>query len=200
MIRFQMNNLKSKINNTTLIKLIFSFLLVLCFSACSLNKANLTNPSYTMKVSASQIQENMQKSFPIKQNVVVGSISLINPQIVLNKKTNKMQTGLTFSYKPPFFSAQSGTIDLSGGIHYNKQNKSFYMLNPSIDNMKHNNSAMAFGMPDNMKSMMSSLVNEVFKKYPVYELKSNSISEKIIQKTLKSVKIDDGNMLLKFGI
>jgi hypothetical protein len=173
---------------------------ILAIFAIALVGCSLTNPSYTMKISANTIQKNITSSFPVSKDLSVGKITLVDPKVMLKNNSDRMVTGLGFSYKPPFFDSIKGNLHISGNINYNKDKKAFFLVNPKIDDMKFNNSSLASMMPSNIKNTLDSVVAEVFKKYPVYTLNSKNMKNKLMQQSLKKTTIKDGKLLVTFGL
>jgi len=185
-----MNKQLQKFKSLSLIIFITFF-----FSACS-----FSDPTYTLKLSSNDLQKSMNKNFPIKKNIMFGIISLKNPIIKLEENSNRINTALTFSYAPPFFTAQSGYLEVSGKIHYRKKQNAFYILNPKIEEMKYKDAAMSQMVPEQMQEMMSKMISEVFLNYPIYHVKGDSMKGEIFKKTLRKAEVKDGQLQMTFGI
>jgi len=174
-------------------KIIGILIITIGFMACS-------STNYTVKISQDKLQKDIAKRFPVKQNVMIGTMSLNSPIIKLAKNKNEIVTGLNFEYKPPFFSKQSGLIEVGGTINYNKENSSFYLQNPSIKDMKFNNSSLTSMVPSTLKDMMAGFLNQVFSKYPIYKIKDDSLKGKLYKKALKKIEVKNGNLELTLGL
>jgi len=174
-------------------KIIAMLIITIGFIACSAT-------SYTVKISQEKLQNNISKRFPIQQNVMMGSIALNSPIIKFPKDKNKLVTGLSFEYKPPFFPKQSGLIEVGGGIKYDKKSASFFLKNPSIESMKFNNISLGKMVPSSLKNMMSSLLSEIFAKYPIYKIQDDSLKGKLYKKALQKVEIKDSSLQLTLGL
>jgi len=190
MLKYSMN-----INIIKTIKYTILATFVITTIGCS-----LTDPSYTMKISADTIQKNITSSFPVSKDLSVGKITLVDPKVMLKNNSDRMVTGLGFAYKPPFFDAIKGTLNISGNINYNKDKKAFFLVNPKIDDMKFNNSSLSSMMPSSVKNSFDGIVSEVFKKYPVYTFNSKNMKNKLMQQSLKKTTIKDGKLLVTFGL
>jgi len=185
-----MNKQIQKFKSLLLIIFISSF-----FSACS-----FSDPTYTLKLSSKDLQKNMEENFPIKRSVMFGSVSMVDPKIKLKEDSNRINTGLTFVYAAPFFTAQRGHIEISGKIYYKSNNKAFYVLNPKVEEMKYKDAAMSKMIPEPLVEMMSKMISEIFSQYAIYEVKGNSLKAKIFEKTLRKAEVKDGQLQLTFGI
>lgn len=159
---------------------------------------------YTLSVSPQTLQENVAKEFPIQKDLAVGSIKLQEPKIGLKEGSDRMQTAINFTYKPPFLSAQTGTIDLSGQIKYDKKRSAFYLLKPEVDELKFNETSLTTKIFTSIKSLnkgvMQKVIDGVFQQFPIYKLAPNTLSGKLLQKTVKDAKIKNGQLLITFGM
>jgi len=155
---------------------------------------------YTMNISQAKLQENIQKSFPLKKDLAIGTLHLNKPILKLDEKINKIITGLDFAYKPPFFPKQSGLVSLSGAVKYDKEKAAFFLQNPQIEQIKFNNTSLGKVVPDSLKNVLRSFVNELFLKYPIYKISDDSLKGKLYKNTLKKVEVKNGNLQLTLGL
>jgi len=176
-------------------KILFSFLIVSIFFGCA-----TLSPNYTMEISPLMIQNNIAKQFPVKKRYTLGILELQEPIVGLKEGSDRMQTGINFAYKPQFFSSLTGKINISGKIFYNKEKKAFYLLEPKIDKLQFNNTSIPSLISNDLKGIMGGVVNAIFKEFPVYELTSETLSSRIMQKTVKNAQVKDGKLLVTFGV
>ena len=176
-------------------KFLLPFFVVLLFLGCS-----ASNPNYTMEISPAMLQSNVAKQFPLERELTVGKLKLEEPKIGLREGSDRMETGINFSYKPPIFSAQTGKVNISGKIFFNKEKKAFYLLEPKVDKLQFNNTSIPSMVSNNVKGIMGSVINEVFKQFPIYSLTPDTISGKILQKTVKNAEVKNGKLLVTFGV
>jgi hypothetical protein len=173
--------------------IIFVLFISLLFSACSMS-------NYTVDISQSELQEHINKKFPIEQNIMFGELSLANPKIKLDDVKHRLIVGFDFEYKMPFFSKQSAYMEASGNLSYDKNKSAFYLKKPEIENIKYQNASLKKVVPDSMKNMMNTFISEFFSKQEIYKIKDDSLKSKLYKKTLKKVDIRDGNLQLTLGL
>jgi len=174
-------------------KLISIIAILAVFTGCNLS-------TYTVKIPVAKLQKSVETKFPIKRKMTIGTLSLTQPKVMLNEKTKKVMTKMAFSYKMPFFKTQTGSINVAGIPKYVASKSAFYLNNPSIEELKFNNSSIGNAVSNSTKGMLSSIVNEVFKNYPIYKLKDGSMKNKLLKNTIKSIGVKNDVLELNLGI
>ncbi len=174
-------------------RILFFYLILLVFlSSCA--QKSLT--SYTVEIPDSAINNYLKKEFPVTQKLKIGKLIIKDPKANIDDKSNKLKLGSTLVLKIPFVPEQTGKIYVAGNIAFDQQKKELYLINPTIENLSFNNQNISKYLPSNTKSMLAQVVEEVFKQTPIYKINDRSISGKFI----KDIKIQNGKLLLTFGL
>jgi len=174
-------------------KLISIFAIVLFFAGCSLS-------TYSVKIPVAKLQKGMEKKFPIKRKLAIGTLDLAQPKVILNEKTKRVITKMSFGYKMPLFSTQTGIISVSGIPKYRANKSAFYLTKPNIEELKFNNNSMGNMLSKNTKGLFSKIVEEIFDKYPIYKIKDGSTKNKLLKNTIKSINVKHDVLELNLGI
>ena len=178
--------------------------ILLAFMLLGCAKDGQIPTTYTMEISPQTLQNNIAEQFPIEKELSVGKIKLLSPKIGLKEGSDRMQTAISFSYKPPFFSAQKGTIDLSGKIKYNQKSSAFFLQEPMVHEIKFNNTSLSGALLNKItavnKKVMQQIINGVFQQFPIHRLTPQTLSGKFLQKTVKKAEVKNGKLLITFGL
>ena len=183
-------------------KILLPFLLAFILIGCA--KDGRIPQTYTISISPQTLQENIEKEFPINKELSVGSIKLLKPKIGIKKGSDRVNSAIGFSYKPPFFSAQRGIIDVSGKIKYDKNKSAFYLLKPEVNELKFNDNSLSSSLLNKMtavnKKVMQQIIDGIFQQFPIYKLSPKTLSGKFLQKTVKKAEIKNGQLFITFGM
>ena len=177
-----------------LVVLIFSFL-VLFFSGCASGLGFSPN-GYTMAISPSMLTSSIQKQFPQKKKFDYGSVELRDPDLGFVKGSDELNVGIAFGLSNPLIPTQNGSVKLSGGIDFDPKSGQFFLKDPKINELKFNNSSLTSLLPSDVKSILKVVVSEILKQTPIYKLDKNSFTGMLV----KDVKIDNGKLLVTFGL
>ncbi len=172
--------------------LLLNLILTIFLFSCA--QKSLT--SYTVEIPSSAINKYLQKEFPVKKDLPVGEIIVKDPQANIENNENRLKLGSTISLKVPFIPEQTGKIYISGNIAFDQQKKELYLIDPKLENLSFNNQSLTKYLPSNIKNVLSQAITDIFKQIPIYKINDKSISGKFI----KDIRIENGKLLLTFGL
>ncbi len=156
-----------------------------------------------LKISRKQLQERLEKSFPIEkpfwQRFLV---RLHTPRLLLMPTSNRLTIGceVCVEMASPESAAElvSGAIDLSSGITYKPELGCFYLSHPAIHAMR------IKGLPspvmNRCKDVVNTLVMSKLNELPIYELNATERKHLALKKVLKDITIGQEEITLYFGI
>jgi hypothetical protein len=173
--------------------IIFVLLLSIFFISCSTS-------SYTVNISQNELQEHIDKKFPIEQHIMFGKLSLANPKIKLDDINHRVIVGFDFKYKMPFFPQQSAFMEASGILTYDKTKSAFFLHKPKMENITYLDSSLKSVVPTSISNMMNDFISEFFIKQEIYKIKDDSLKSKLYKKTLQKIEINNGNLQLILGL
>ena len=91
-----------------------------------------------------------------------------------------------------------GTIDVSSGVDYRMETGELFLTDPKIENL------LIQGIPDkfqeNVNQAISIALAEYFRKNPIYTLRNTNLKQTAIRMTLKSVTIENQELVITLGI
>lgn len=172
---------------------VFAVLLMMLLSGCIKD----INPSgMTIAIPASQINETLQKEFPITQKTQYGKVTLADPQALLAKGSDRIKAGSTVIFSNALIPEQKGSVYVSGKPYFDAKTGNIYLTQPMIDKLDINGYKLASFMQGSVSDIVKPVINEVFRKIPIYKLNKNSIQGSFV----KSVSVEDGSLLVRFGL
>jgi hypothetical protein len=174
-------------------KLVYiSVLTVVFFVSCA--QKSLT--SYSVEIPTSAINAYLKKEFPVEKKLPVGKLIVKDPKASIDDINNRIKVGSSLLLKIPFFPEQTGKIYVSGNIAFDQQKKELYLVDPKLENLSFNNQSLTKHLPSNIRGILSDVISDIFKQTPIYKIDENSIKGKF----LKDIKIQNGKLLLIFGL
>lgn len=157
---------------------------------------------YTIKLTETQLQEKLQKKMPINKTVLfIVQITLDNPRVQLVDGSNRINAGLDVILnitvdKQPL--PLGGSVDVSGGITYNSKTAKFFLTDPIIENLK------VQGLPskhtNKANKALSKVLTKFYKDNPVYTLRATDAKKAAAKLVLKTVKIENQELVVTLGI
>lgn len=158
---------------------------------------NPATKTLDIKVPVSQLNDSMQKQFPQSQSMKYGKVTISEADILGQSGSNTLSVGTGFSFTPKIIpSTLKGAVKLSSGVRYNATDKSLYLANPTVEDIRIQNFSLANVMTSEIKQAIGLLISETIAKKPIYDLSSRGMATKFI----KSVNVENGNVVVGMGL
>ena len=138
--------------------------------------------AYTMAITENQVNRNLSRSFPVEKEYAFAKVELLEPSVKL-LGNDEAQVKLKYRLSLPLMKAKEGTIKAKGRVVYDPKTKTIYLTDLIPLNL---------GGPAE-RELLSRALKSVGR-LPVYRLKGSKAE------LVKSIKVEDGKILVKFGI
>lgn len=156
---------------------------------------------YVVRITETQIREKLESKLPItKHYFTIVELTLNNPRVALKNGTSRVTAGLDATLNItalPNPKPLAGTIDVSSGINYLAETGQFFLSNPKIEDLQ------IQGIPQILQTKvleaLSKALTEYFQKNPIYTLRNN-VKQAAVRMVLKSVKIENQELVITLGI
>lgn len=160
-------------------------------SACS------TQPDgFTLEISNKQLQTKLAERFPKEDcSVIVFCISVHSPQVLLVEGSERVGLRVGLATRSPVVgttSPNSGTAALSAKLRYDKTQAALYLDDVRIDELQVG--ALPKLVTDAIKSLSPQLIGTTLQSQPIYQVKADSISEKLQRMAIGDVRVRDGKI------
>ncbi len=156
---------------------------------------------YVIRIPEEQIKEKLQEKLPITKTFFIFiSLTIDNPRLHLKEGSNRIYTGLdaTLNINIKNLNSFSGIIDVSGGVAYQSESKTFYLTDPVIENLD------IQGVPekytDKVKKAASKLIIKWYRENPIYSLSSLDGKQAVAKLLLRNVTIENKELVLTLGV
>jgi hypothetical protein len=169
------------------------FTLALLLTGCI---KDINPQGMTVVIPASKITQSLQQQFPITENTDYGKVTLTNPKALLQKGSDRITAGATVLFSNSFISQQRGSVYVSGKPIFDAKTGSVYLTEPKVEKLNINNNNLTRFLNGSTSQLLKPIIDEVFRKVPIYRVDTNSIQGSFV----KNVKVEDGSLLLTFGL
>jgi hypothetical protein len=173
--------------------LLFISILVTLFTGCihQIDKQGLT-----LSITPSQLSKSFNDSFPIKKDLVFGTISINSPKIDIKENSNRLDAGINLNLSTLFTKTQNGKILISGEPYFNKEETSIYLQNVKIEEFSFAEMKLGNTFSKTFLTSLQPMINEMFKKFPIYRIPEESFQGSFV----KNISIEDKKLLITYGL
>ncbi|MES2048484.1 MAG: DUF1439 domain-containing protein [Pseudomonadota bacterium] len=162
----------------------------------------LSGKDFFLYFTEAQLQEKLNAKLPLtKTYLMIFNITLDKPKLHLVNGSNKIQMGLDVAINLNVVGEAKflgGMIEVSGGVAYVPENAQFFLIDPVVENL-----AVA-GMPqkheEKVRLALSKALATYYAGHPLYQLKSTDTKQAAAKLVLKSVVVENQQLVLKMGI
>ncbi|MDR2113551.1 MAG: DUF1439 domain-containing protein [Candidatus Accumulibacter sp.] len=154
---------------------------------------------YVFRTPQSQLQAKMNEVLPITKSYLVLGVTLENPRIALKEGSDRINAGLdvVLNIKVDGVSL-GGSIDISGGVRYDNEHGAFHLASSVIE--KFNVTGIPRQYTELARTALSKILTEYYSRYPVYTLNASDIKQAAIRMTLKSVVVENAELVVVLGL
>lgn len=150
----------------------------------------------TVAIPASKITQSLQQQFPITQKTQYGKVTLANPKALLQKGSDRITAGATLLFSNSLIPQQKGSVYVSGKPVFDAKSGAVYLTQPSIEKLNLNGYQLGNFLKGANAEMVKPVIDDIFRKVPIYKLDRGSIQGSFV----KNVRVEDGNLLVTFGL
>jgi len=162
----------------------------------------LSSRDYVVTIPEKTIREKLNERLPLtKTYLFIFDLTLDNPRIALDPKSNRIATGLDLALNIGLNDKSkplNGSLDVSGSIRYVSEEGAFYLSDPLIENLSID------GLPKKHKSKASAAIEKALVNFystrPVYKLKSTDLKQATAKTILKSLVVQESNIVVTLGL
>ncbi|MDR1888181.1 MAG: DUF1439 domain-containing protein [Zoogloeaceae bacterium] len=182
-----------KVKKRLLIVIPLFALLVATLSAC----LSLSENGYVLRIQQDQIQAKINEKFPVTKPLLIFSITFENPRVTLKEGSDRIYMTLDVIANIPRLHQQNASIGVSSSIRYDTGQGAFYLVSPVIEQIN------AGGIPekyiDDVGFALSILLDEYYATHPIYVLDTSKFKQSVAKMTLKSISVEDTELVIRFG-
>jgi hypothetical protein len=149
-----------------------------------------------------QLQDKLNAKLPApKTYLTIFNITLENAKVHLRNGSNKISIGLDVVLNlkgqgayPPLV----GKIEVSAGVAYVPETAQFFLVEPIMDSLSMQGIPKIYA--EKVTSALSKALAAYYAEHPVYQLKSTDYKQAAARFVLKSVDVENQELVLKLGM
>lgn len=173
-------------------KLLTTIFLLLLFTGCV---HKIDKQGVTLAVSEDSLNESVADSFPIKEDFILGSIKLYNPNLALTKDSQRIKATVDMQVKTLLTPTQKGAFTLSGVPFFEAKSKSIFLKEIKIEELSFASFKMGKTFSNTLLKELEPMINKAFEEMPIYKIKEDSFHGSFV----KSMKIEGSELLVTYG-
>lgn len=157
---------------------------------------------FQFRFSEAQLTERLTKRLPIKKTYLfIFEVGLDNPRLSLVDGTDRIEAGLDVELNVKLGSESlplGGTLDASGGVRYEPSEGEIYLTDPVVEHLQ------IQGIPaeytDRVNTVLASALSDYYREHPIYHLRATDAKQLVAKLVLKSVSIQNEELVITLGI
>jgi len=158
----------------------------------------LSRQTYVVELSQEELQEHLDKGFPLKKGVLVFNLQLTDPKVTLRNGSDRINFSVNIGTNIRIEGiTPEGTAEVETSLRYVPEQGEFYMSQPDVvlhlDDMRSEHLGK-------MNDIANVLLKEFAAQHPLYRLKEGDLKGSVARAVLKDVKVGDGALKIHLGL
>jgi hypothetical protein len=160
----------------------------------------LSQYTYDLVITQNQIQESVDKAFPIEKSFMfIFDVELTDPKVLLTDGERRVKAGVDVRLSSKLGNRDfTGNGMISGNVAYNSDTGEFFLIDSKIEELKSQE------IPDEyiekFNDTASNALRDFLEREPVYKLNPEDQKQALLKLVLKDVVIKDKKLILKMGL
>jgi hypothetical protein len=154
--------------------------------------------AYTVTMTQKDLQTMTDVWFPVKQTTAIGDVELNSPKILLTSGSDRIEFAVNIRIEMPDQYIATGKGIINGELDYSAERGEFYLRDPRVKQLT------VDGLPPLYDEMVLSVINDLTQQnlplIVVYRLDKETIGHASVLRTLKSVRVHKGQLLVEIGL
>ncbi len=152
----------------------------------------------TLVLTREDLQREVDRKFPIEKRELVAVVRLSEPRVLLNEGSDRIGLGVTVTLEAPGIKPLSGHIEADGEVHYDPEQGTLFLDYARLEKLE------AKGLSERdaklAQEILNPLLNSALAHIPLYRLNPNDPRQARLRGTVKSLKVESGRVVIKFGV
>jgi hypothetical protein len=162
----------------------------------------LAGKEYVFRFSETEIQNTLQKGLPLtKTYLLIIQVTLKHPRVELENGSDRVNAGLDVELNLTIGETSEplgGSIDVSGGVRYDPEAGQFFLTDPNIEQLQ------VQGIPapyiEKANSALTKALAQFYAERPIYTLKRSDAKQLAAKMVLKSVVVENQELVITLGV
>jgi hypothetical protein len=164
-----------------------------------LTGCSITREGVVIEMTPEEIQERLEKAFPIKETyLVVFQLTLADPEVELTEGSDRIGFGLSAGTNVRVDGKDvTGRAKMTAGLRYDRDKGALYLTDPRVETLKF--SMLPEEYEDEVLAAANLAARKYLKEYEVYELDRADFKQAMARMVLKDVVVSEGVLKMVFG-
>ncbi|MGK5095384.1 DUF1439 domain-containing protein [Deltaproteobacteria bacterium TL4] len=150
--------------------------------------------NYTLEYTAAELQEKIDKKFPLEIKKPFSQFKFEEPRVILKEGNDRIGLQVKVSVWVMEQLAGIGTVELDGKLRYEKEQGALFFDEPELRKLE------IEGLPKSLLSQLRELLNnspfkQHFSEKPLYTLDPKKTGHPLAKLLLKSVTVSHGKLI-----
>ncbi len=150
--------------------------------------------AYSVELSKDDIQQQVNRYFPLEQATPLSKLSYSNPVVILNPSTNRIGLEVSIRIEVPGILPVEGRGQIDGNLEYRQQTQQFYLHDPKLTNVRFANSSHELASV--VQQIVTNISQQSLPLILVYDLKDDDLRQKMAKSVMKAVRVKEGKIYL----
>jgi hypothetical protein len=152
----------------------------------------------TLHLSAAEIQQSLQKRLPFTKEYRLATIIIKDAVVKLSEGSDRVGVQAMATFRLPLVGEVDGDAMLDGEINYVPSSGEFYLVHPQVREI--NIPKLPAVARPKVEELIAKGAEFYLSVVPVYRLKPENTKQSLAKLFLKSVKVQNGQLVLVLGI
>ena len=145
-----------------------------------------------------ELQQKIEREFPLETKKSLITASFSAPVVLLAEGSDRMGIGLAVKVVLPGGKKFHGDVEVDGALQYRPENGELFVVNPRVRQLQ------IAELPERYRGPAQEVVSKMVKHYLssvlIYQLKQDDFKHSLARLVLKSVRVEEGNLVVEIGL
>lgn len=148
---------------------------------------------YQVAFSAAQIQAHVDPQLPVKQNAWLADVTLEEASIELLDNKDKLGIEGVIEVQAMGDVPRDGQLYMESGVRYDPKQGAFFLEDMAITRWEVD--GISVSVTGQLAPLLGQMLNQIFATHPIYTLDQKDVNQQLIKGSLKSVRIEKGQLI-----
>jgi hypothetical protein len=162
----------------------------------------LRGDEYELRLTQQEIQDRFDEKFPFsKRHLLLFEVTYSNPKVILTEGSDRIRfsTDAELSnFATSGGQRLSGSCEVVAGLRYDAEQHAFFLIDPEIEKL--DIAGLPVELTPKVQQAMVATAEEVLTRRPVYTLRPTDLKKAAARAVLKSVKVENGVLVIALGL
>ena len=145
-----------------------------------------------------ELQKKIEREFPLQKKKSLITATFSEPAVLLDEGSDRMGIGLAVKVALPGGKNFHGNVEADGELQYKPENGELFVFNSRVHQLQ------IPELPDRYRGPVQEVVARAVKHYLssvlIYQLKQDDFKHSLARLVLKSVRVEEGNLVVEIGL